>query len=69
MSKGKWQKGKITGDQEILSRDEALRILSEQAKNGSVTAAVALGGRFGRSHRRKKTWTMSSPASWAVTGS
>ena len=32
MSKGKWQKGKITGDQEILSRDEALRILSEQAK-------------------------------------
>ena len=42
MSKGKWQKGKITGDQEILSRDEALRILSEQAKNGSVTAAVAL---------------------------
>ena len=42
MSKGKWQKGKITGDQGILSRDEALRILSEQAKNGSVTAAVAL---------------------------
>ena len=41
MSKGQWQKGKITGDQEILSRTR-LRILSEQAKNGSVTAAVAL---------------------------
>jgi hypothetical protein len=42
MSKGQWQRGKITGDQEILSRDKTLRILSEQALNGSVTAAVAL---------------------------
>ena len=42
MSKGKWQKGKVAGDQEILTRDETLRILSEQARNGSVTAATAL---------------------------
>jgi len=42
MSKGKWQKGKVAGDQEILTRDETLRILSEQARNGSVTAAAAL---------------------------
>jgi hypothetical protein len=42
MTKGKWQKGKITGDQEILTPDQALQILSEQALNGSITAAVAL---------------------------
>ena len=42
MSKGKSQKGKITGDQEIVTDDQALQILSEQALNGSITAAVAL---------------------------
>lgn len=42
MSKGQWQKDKITGDQEIVTHEEVLRILSEQARNGSVTAAVAL---------------------------
>jgi len=42
LSKGKSQKGKITGDQEIVTDDQALQILSEQALNGSITAAVAL---------------------------
>jgi len=31
LSKGKSQKGKITGDQEIVTDDQALQILSEQA--------------------------------------
>jgi hypothetical protein len=39
MSKGGWQKGKIKGDGEILTHEETLRILSEMAQNGSVTAA------------------------------
>jgi hypothetical protein len=34
MSKGQWQKGKITGDQKIATHDEILRLLSEQARNG-----------------------------------
>jgi hypothetical protein len=42
MSQGKWQKGKITGDQKIATHEEVLRLLSEQARNGSVTAATAL---------------------------
>jgi hypothetical protein len=35
-------KGKITGEGEILTHEETLRILSEMAQNGSVTATVAL---------------------------
>ena len=42
MSRGQWQKGKITRDQEILTHDQALQIPSEQALNGFATAAVAL---------------------------
>jgi hypothetical protein len=42
VSKGKQLKGQLTGDHDVLSREEALRLLSEMAKNGSVTAAVAL---------------------------
>lgn len=37
MGKGHWQKGTITGAKEILTHDQAIRILSEQARNGSVT--------------------------------
>ena len=42
MSKGGWQKGKVTGAGEILTHEETLQLLSEMARNGSVTAAVAL---------------------------
>ena len=42
MSKGKQLNGQIEGDQEILSREQVLQILSEQARNGSITAAVHL---------------------------
>jgi hypothetical protein len=42
MSKGKQLNGQITGDQKILSREQILHILSEMARAGSVTAAIAL---------------------------
>ena len=42
MSKGPQLKGKLKGEKEILTREEALQILSEMATKGSVTAAVAL---------------------------
>ncbi len=43
MSKGRWQKGKVTGAGEVvLTHEETLQLLSEMARNGSVTAAVAL---------------------------
>lgn len=42
MSKGGWQKGKVTGAGGVLTHKEALQLLSEMARNGSVTAAVAL---------------------------
>ena len=42
MSKGKQLNGQITGDQKILSREQTLQILSEMARAGSVTAAIAL---------------------------
>jgi hypothetical protein len=42
MSKGKHLTGKIDGDGEILTHEDTLRILSEMARNGSVTAAVAM---------------------------
>lgn len=34
--------GQIEGDQDILTREEVLKILSEQARKGSISAAVAL---------------------------
>ena len=42
MSKGKQLTGQITGDQEILTREQVLRLLSEMAEKGSVSAAIAL---------------------------
>jgi hypothetical protein len=42
MGRGKHLTGKIEGGGEILTHEETLRILSEMARNGSVTAAVAL---------------------------
>jgi hypothetical protein len=42
MGRGKHLSGKIEGGGEILTHEETLRILSEMARNGSVTAAVAL---------------------------
>ena len=42
MSKGGWQKGKVTSAGEVLTHEETLQLLSEMARNGSVTAAVAL---------------------------
>lgn len=42
MSKGKQLTGQIEGDQDILTREEVLQILAEQARKGSVSAAIAL---------------------------
>jgi hypothetical protein len=42
MSKGKQLNGRITGDQEVLTREETLRILSEMTRKGSISAAIAL---------------------------
>jgi hypothetical protein len=42
VSKGRQLTGEIEGDQEILTRDECLQILSEMAQKGSVSAAIAL---------------------------
>ena len=42
MSKGKQLTGEIEGDQEILTREAVLQILSEMAQKGSVSAAIAL---------------------------
>jgi hypothetical protein len=42
MSKGPQLKGQIKGDEEILTREQVLQILSEQARKGSITAAVHL---------------------------
>lgn len=42
MSKGKQLTGQIKGDQDIRTREEVLQILSEQARKGSISAAVAL---------------------------
>jgi hypothetical protein len=42
VSKGRQLTGEIEGDQDILSRDECLQILSEMAQKGSVSAAIAL---------------------------
>ena len=42
MGRGKHLNGKITGEEEVLSREQTLQILSEMARAGSVTAAIAL---------------------------
>jgi hypothetical protein len=42
MSKGPQLNGQIKGDQEVLTREQVLQILSEQARKGSITAAVHL---------------------------
>ena len=42
MSKGKSLVGEVTGDGEILTREEVLKLLSEMAEKGSVSAAIAL---------------------------
>ena len=42
MGRSKHLKGKLEGEKEILTREEVLEILSEMARTGSVTAAVAL---------------------------
>jgi integrase len=42
MSRGKRLNSQIKGDQEVLSREETLRILSEMTRAGSVSAAIAL---------------------------
>lgn len=42
MGRGRHLKGKIDGGGEILTHEQTLRLLSEMAKNGSVTATVAL---------------------------
>ena len=42
MGRGKHLKGKIKGEGEILSHEQTLEILSEMARSGSVTAAVAI---------------------------
>ena len=42
MGRGKHLTNKLEGEKEILSREEVLQILSETARKGSVTAAVAL---------------------------
>ena len=42
MGPGKHLNGKIEGGGEILSREQTLQILSEMARAGSVTAAIAL---------------------------
>jgi hypothetical protein len=42
MSRGKRLNGQINGDQDVLTREETLRILSEMAWSGSISAAIAL---------------------------
>ena len=42
MSRGKWLNGQIKGDQDVLTREQTLRILSEMTRAGSVSAAIAL---------------------------
>jgi hypothetical protein len=42
MSRGKSLLGKIEGGGEVVTHEETLRLLSEMAKKGSVTATVAL---------------------------
>ena len=65
MSKGPQLKGKLIGEKEILTREEALQILSEMATKGSVTAAVALE-RALRHHGPPMIWTGSWTGSSAA---
>lgn len=60
MGRGKHLNGKIEGGDEILTHEETLQLLSEMAKNGSVTAAVALARSCASIRARRGTsWTMS----------
>lgn len=70
MSKGGWQKGKVTGEGEILTHEETLQLLSEMAQNGSVTAAAALARELRLDPGEEKTsWTTSLTVSCAgMTG-
>ena len=42
LGRGKHLNGKVKGGGEILTREQTLRLLSEMAQGGSVTAAIAL---------------------------
>jgi len=42
MSKGRQLNGQIFGDQDVLAREDVLRILSEMTRKGSISAAIAL---------------------------
>ena len=42
MSKGRQLNGQISGDQDVLTREDTLRILSEMTRKGSISAAIAL---------------------------
>ena len=42
MSRGNRLNGQIKGDQDVLTREQTLRILSEMTRAGSVSAAIAL---------------------------
>jgi hypothetical protein len=42
MGRGRHLTNKIEGGGEVLTHEETLKILSEMARNGSVTAAVAM---------------------------
>ncbi|MGZ5320894.1 MAG: hypothetical protein ACXWFN_05505 [Solirubrobacterales bacterium] len=42
MGRGKHLTNKIEGGGEVLTHEETLKILSEMARNGSVSAAVAM---------------------------
>jgi hypothetical protein len=67
MSKGKQLTGQITGDAEILTREQVLRLLSEMAEKGSVSAAMALeralrlGGGAGDDDDQDDLWAELDP--------
>jgi hypothetical protein len=42
MGRGKHLTGKMEGETEILTHQETLQLLSEQARKGSISAAIAL---------------------------
>jgi hypothetical protein len=63
MGRSKHLKGRLEGEKEILRREEVLEILSEMARKGSVTAAVALERVLRPGDPAPTTGTMSSPAS------
>jgi hypothetical protein len=60
MGRSRHLTGKLEGESEILSREEVLQILSEMARKGSVSAAVALERVLRPSDPPTTTGTMSS---------